>query len=123
MFKVNAEDVEWEPYMRDGREVSKVKHLLREENAGAENFYMRVFKIEPRAPAPQHHHAHEHQVYILRGKGLFIGEEGKTAPVRAGDAVFIETHELHGFKNTGEEPLEFICIKEAPKRAAERLGA
>ena len=121
MFKVNAEDMEWEPYVRDGKEASKVKYLLREENARAENFYMRRFKIEPDAPAPLHRHAHEHQVYILRGEGLFLGEDGKTSPVKVGDAVFIETNELHGFKNTGDEPLEFICIKEAPKRAAERL--
>ena len=131
MFKINEKDVDWIPYIKegenevftvDGKEVTRIKWLITEDKRGAENYIMKMFKMEPGAPtAPQHPHDHEHQLYILRGEGLWFTEEGKTVPIRVGDAIVFPAGESHRIKNTGDEPLEMLCIELPSKiRAARR---
>ena len=130
MFKINEEELDWIPYIKegenqaftiDGKEVTRIKWLITEDKPGAENFIMKMWKIEPGAPdAPQHTHDHEHQLYILRGEGLWLTEEGKTVPVRTGDAIVFPADELHGIRNTGDEPLEMLCTELSSKLRAAR---
>jgi len=73
---------------------------------GAENFYMRVIDAEPGAEGPPlHQHAYEHEMYILEGQGVLVGEEGET-PYKRGDVIFIPPNEKHQLKHKG--PLRFI---------------
>jgi quercetin dioxygenase-like cupin family protein len=79
------------------------------EAEGARNFYMRVMEIsKPGAPHPPHTHEWEHEVFIHSGQGEIFGN-GKWSPFKAGDVIFIPGKEEHGFRNTGEEPLIFVC--------------
>lgn len=47
--------------------------------------------------------------YVLRGTGMMhINEESEA--VNAGDVIDIPPHSIQWIKNSGEEPLEFLCI-------------
>ncbi len=79
---------------------------------GAPNFAMRQFEVQPGGHTPHHQHNYEHEVLILGGHGEVTG--GVTGqdvrPIAAGDVVYMPANELHQFRNTGDEPLRFMCM-------------
>lgn len=80
---------------------------------GAPNFVMRVFTVEPGGHSPRHTHPYEHEVFFHAGQGeLFC--EGETRPIGPGHAAFVPPDALHQFRNTGPEPLVFVCV--VPRR-------
>ena len=70
---------------------------------------MRVFDVEPGSSTPSHEHPWEHEVYILAGKGLAVGEQGETQ-IAKDSVVFIPPNEHHCFINNSNEILRFICV-------------
>ncbi|MFC1897334.1 cupin domain-containing protein [Chloroflexota bacterium] len=76
---------------------------------GAPNFCMRVFDVEPGSSTPSHEHPWEHEIYILDGKGLAIGEKGET-PVARDGTIFIPANEHHCIRNNEDEILRLICV-------------
>lgn len=72
-------------------------------------FIVRLFSIEPDGNTPHHAHPWEHQVIILSGKGKVLVAD-KSFEVEKGFYLFIPPNEPHQFINTGNEPLEFICV-------------
>lgn len=84
---------------------------------GASNFHMRHFEVAPGGYTPHHQHDFEHEILILRGSGTATSEQGDR-PIRPGDVVWVAPNEMHQFRNTGSEPLEFICLIPAPKQCA-----
>ena len=79
------------------------------EDDGAPNFKMRVFEVEPGSSTPSHSHHWEHEVFVLSGKGVVVGEKGET-PITNGNVVFVPSDEKHCFINNGNEILRFICL-------------
>ncbi len=82
---------------------------------GAETFHMRHFEVAPGGHTPHHAHDYEHEVLILRGAGVVQGADGEQA-FEAGDVVWMPPDERHQFRNTGDGPLEFICLIPAPRQ-------
>ncbi len=81
---------------------------------GAPNFHMRHFTVEPGGYSPHHCHDYEHEVLILKGHGILKADDGdKSFP--ANDAIYVPANATHQFQNTGNQPLEFICLIPAPK--------
>ena len=76
---------------------------------GAPNFCMRVFEVEPGSSTPSHSHWWEHEVYVLAGRGVVVGEGGETQIARD-SIVFVPPNEHHCFVNNGNEILRFICV-------------
>jgi len=76
---------------------------------GCPNFAMRKFTVAPGGETPKHQHDYEHEVYILAGDGVAFGNGAENA-VHAGDSMYVPANELHQFRNTGAEPLVFICL-------------
>jgi len=76
---------------------------------GAPNFCMRVFDIEPGSSTPSHEHPWEHEVFVLSGRGVVIGEPGE-AQIAKDSVVFIPPNEHHCFTNNGTEVLRIICV-------------
>ncbi len=72
------------------------------------NFVMRVLTVKPGGHTPRHRHDFEHEVYVLAGKGKLTGDI--EAEIGAGDAVYVESRDLHCFENTGSEDMRFICV-------------
>lgn len=76
---------------------------------GAPNFRIRYFRIEPGGHSTLEQHAHDHGVYILHGRAhVRLGSE--TVEVKAGDAIYVGSWELHQFSTLGNEPLGFLCV-------------
>jgi quercetin dioxygenase-like cupin family protein len=86
----------------------RVRWLITKE-VGAENFAMRLFEMEARGYSPFHSHSWEHEVFILEGEGLVVGE-GKEREFRAGDVIFIPPNEKHQLKNNGKKTVKFLCL-------------
>lgn len=75
---------------------------------GAPHFALRIFEVAPGESTPSHTHQWEHEVFVLSGRGMALGDQG-TLPIGLDNAVFIAPGEHHCFINTGSEPLRFIC--------------
>jgi quercetin dioxygenase-like cupin family protein len=101
--RVTAEEV-----IEEGAHLTTIRWLISEKE-GAPNFAMRLFELEPGGYTPYHNHAWEHEVFILDGAGEITTETGPQAVTR-GDAVLVLPDEKHQFRNTGSQPLRFICL-------------
>lgn len=113
MFIVNREHVK--PILLEKGEAKGVwaRYLITDKE-GAKKFHMRIFTVEPGGNTSYDQHVYEHEVYVLRGQGKLVTiKDGKRseAVIRPGDAILIESNEIHQIFNVGTEPLEFICIK------------
>jgi quercetin dioxygenase-like cupin family protein len=87
----------------------RMQWLLDEQACNAPNFAMRRFIVAPGGHTPRHSHAWEHEVYIVRGVGeVYYGSA--MACFAPDTAILIEPNEEHQFRNTGVEPLEFLCM-------------
>lgn len=94
----------------NGKEIVGVhKRVLIGPKDGAPTFAVRLFSLAPGGHTPAHIHPYEHGVLVLRGKGEVLTPEGPRA-IEPGMVVFVKPQEFHGFRNTGTEPLEFVCI-------------
>ena len=76
---------------------------------GTPNFCMRVFDVEPGSSTPSHEHPWEHEVFILSGRGVVVGEQGETQ-IAKDSVVFVLPNEHHCFVNNSSEVLRFICV-------------
>jgi len=86
----------------------KVRWLINRET-GAPNFAMRLFEMEPGGSTPRHTHPWEHEVFVLAGSGVVLGEE-EEKPFKPGDVVFVPSGEEHQFRNIGDEIVRFLCL-------------
>ena len=75
---------------------------------GSENYTMRIIEVAPGGHTPHHTHWFEHQNFVLAGQGeVVIGDQ--VHPIRSGDVIFVPGDVEHQYRNTGAEPLRFIC--------------
>ncbi|MFQ6101182.1 MAG: cupin domain-containing protein [Anaerolineae bacterium] len=79
------------------------------QSEGAPNFAMRVVEFQPGAVFETHQHPYEHEIFVLEGEGMAEGPEGEVQ-MRPGAALLIPPDEPHGYRNTGEGTLRFICV-------------
>jgi quercetin dioxygenase-like cupin family protein len=101
---IKAEDVS------DGKEIKKTtKRLLTKEDEGLANSRMRLFTVEPGGHTPWHKHNWEHENYFVKGKGVLVTED-KELEVEAGMFGYVDSEEMHQFKNPYDEAFEFICL-------------
>ena len=98
---------------RDREPVEEVKGVSKREvitaEDGAPHFTMRVFEVGPGSSTPSHSHSFEHEVFVLSGRGVVVGEQGAT-PVSKESVIFVAPGETHCFVNTGNETLRFVCV-------------
>jgi len=76
---------------------------------GAPNFAMRVIEFQPGAVFETHQHPYEHEIFVLEGEGVIEGTEG-VVDMRPGLALYVPPDEPHGYRNTGDGVLRFICV-------------
>lgn len=90
-----------------------VKNILIGDREGAPHFIMRYFELQPGGHSKLEQHPHEHEVIVLRGKGVVQLGEIKHA-IAPFDTVFVEGNALHQFSNLSDDPFGFICIIPRP---------
>lgn len=100
----------------DGASGARMRMLIGPDDA-APNFHMRQFEVAPGGHTPHHSHDYEHEILVLSGKGVARSAQGDR-PLKTGDVIFVPPDEMHQFRNTGDEPMSFICVIPAPKACA-----
>ncbi|MFC1476956.1 cupin domain-containing protein [candidate division KSB1 bacterium] len=107
MFIGHINDVAKEDIPVEGIKGTKIQWLLGPKN-DLPHFYMRLVTLEPGGVIPLHDHEIIHEMFIVKGKGAVLHEDGET-PFEQGNFIYMPTMEIHGTKNTGDEDLQFIC--------------
>ena len=108
MYKVDVHQAQATQVTSEGAANVQVQWLI-DESRGAPTFALRRFIINPGGHTPRHSHPWEHEVYILRGRGLLVTQEGETE-LSQDQAIFIAPNEEHQFLSYEDEPLEMLCI-------------
>lgn len=101
-------DVPLEDMEMEGAKNVKVRWLISDKD-NAKIFAMRLFEIGEGGFTPYHTHDWEHGVFVLEGEGE-VKIEGESYPVRKDSVVFVDPGSIHGFRNTGEKMLKFLCL-------------
>jgi quercetin dioxygenase-like cupin family protein len=86
------------------------KQILIGREDGSKEIILRNFSIKPGGASPYHCHGFPHLVKVERGQGVIVDATGREHPLSRGMVVYIPDNEHHGFKNTGSEPFDFLCI-------------
>lgn len=85
------------------------KQILIGKDDGSDGIIMRLFTVQAGGNTPLHTHNFEHLVKIEKGKGIVVDSEGDHA-VEAGMIIYVKPNEVHQFKNTSDDILQFICV-------------
>ena len=97
------------PYPVYGEENQRVyKQILVGPQDGFKGF-LREFTLQPGANSPYHQHDWYHVVYILEGTGV-VKIDGQEHPLSKGSVVYAESGLIHGFFNTGQGQMRFLCL-------------
>lgn len=112
-------EVPQQPVEMEGAEGCQVRWLLGPAD-GAPGFAMRQFEVAVGGYTPKHHHPYEHEVYVLEGEGVVL-EDDRERQIRSGDVVLVTPDEVHQFRNTGDQPLKFLCL--VPNSAMDKAVA
>ncbi|HEV8241688.1 MAG TPA: cupin domain-containing protein [Thermoanaerobaculia bacterium] len=114
------QDGRWEgidtlPYKRpDGSWSGVTRQLLAGGPESPSSFELRYFELAPGGRSSHETHLHEHAVVVLRGSGeVLLG--GAVHALRPGDLVRVAPGDAHQFRNTGGEPLGFLCVVDAER--------
>jgi quercetin dioxygenase-like cupin family protein len=85
-----------------------VRWLINRDN-GARTFAMRRFIVQPGGEIPIHEHEEDHEIYILSGEGIAFTPDQEVT-LEADMFLYVPPKEKHGYRNTGKNPLVFICL-------------
>lgn len=75
----------------------------------AATFIMRRFIIKPGGETPLHAHRWEHEVFVLKGRGVITNGNVKLG-LKPGNVVYVPPNRRHQFRNVAKGRLEFLCI-------------
>ncbi len=75
----------------------------------APHFSLRRFVIRPGGEIGIHNHVEEHEIFILSGEGI-VFTDSEEFHIHPEDTLYVPSDESHGYRNTGEEDLVFLCI-------------
>ena len=72
------------------------------------NMEIRYFELQPGATSNFESHNYEHAVLVLRGRGsVRLGDQ--VQPIQFGDAIFVESDQIHQFRAAENDVLGFMC--------------
>jgi quercetin dioxygenase-like cupin family protein len=103
-----ADEFESEEVTSYGSTGTQIQWLVQRDDAL--HFMMRRFTIEAGGQIGVHQHPEEHEIYILEGEVVLTGNEDGEQVARAGDFVYTEPDEPHGYENHGDVPVRFLCV-------------
>jgi len=92
----------------EGAKGVRIRRLITGDD-GAENIAMRMFEVEPAGHTPLHAHSHEHLVFIVEGRGVFVCQDTEYSFDKE-HVIFVPGQIKHQFRNTGDSVLRFLCI-------------
>ena len=84
-----------------------VRRFISRQDA-SNNMEIRYFELQPGATSNFESHNYEHAVLVLRGQGsIRLGDQ--VHPIQFGDAIFVESDQIHQFRAAENEVLGFMC--------------
>lgn len=101
------------PGIEETTEGMTIRRVISEVD-GAGDFVMDVFEMEPQGHSEMHRHPWEHQIFVVSGAGEVKGGD-EAATFGPGQVIFVPPDDEHQFRNTGIEPVVFVCS--VPKAA------
>lgn len=110
---VKVNDVAEEELKKGSAKGTKVRYLI-DQRHGANNFFLRIYSVEPGGQTPYDKHPYEHEVFVLKGKATLLTiNDGipEMIEVNEGDAIYIASNEVHQFINTSDEVFTMLCLK------------
>lgn len=91
------------------KDTSTIREILAPRNSHAQRQSLAEAIVDVGRETQAHSHPKtEEFYYILRGTGL-MAVEAERSTVGVGDAICILTGQRHQIRNTGQEPLVFLC--------------
>ena len=85
-----------------------IRVLIDDERDGAPVYILRMIEIAPGGNTPDHSHPYEHENFVIEGKGEVM-VEGEWSAIGKGSVVFVPPSVRHQYRNTGGDPLRFLC--------------
>ena len=100
---------------------SEIRSILDRSNSSAAHQSLAEATLPPGAQTAPHVHPRTEEIYyILRGNGrMTVGAEQRD--VRPADGILIPPHTGHTIRNTGAEPLVFLCCCAPPYADADTV--
>ena len=96
------DEIEAQPYPSDKAKNASGRVAIGKAD-GAENYCMRIMEVHKDGNTAFHSHD--------CGTGVPDAyHNGQWQDFKAGDVMYIPPNEEHQFKNTGEEPVLFVCV-------------
>lgn len=108
---IRKTEVAFVPNLRGGEGTIEIHHILpKEELMGHGSMYAHVI-IPPHCSLGFHQHIENTEpYYVLKGKGIFVDNDGSRSEIVPGDVCVIEVGESHAIENPNEEPLEIMAL-------------
>ena len=103
----HVKDVQKDEVQAEGVEGAAIQWLLGPKQ-DVPHFHMRYVSVAAGGVIPLHSHGPIHQMFIVKGQGAVLYEGGET-PIEEGSFVYMPSTKIHGTRNTGSGPLEFVC--------------
>ncbi|MCD4680103.1 MAG: cupin domain-containing protein [Bacteroidales bacterium] len=107
MIIKNPQDI---PYEDTSAYKGVKKQIYLGHKDGSNEIIMRYFTVEPGGATPYHKHGFQHLVKVESGNGIVIDKDGVEHKISAGELIYVQDYEVHGFKNVGDEPFSILCI-------------
>lgn len=107
IYQSDIDTVKIETDSKEGSQNVSIQWLLTRKD-GAPTFALRRFIFKKGGSTQPHYHPWEHEVYILKGKGVFV-VSGEEREVKEGDFLLIDPNAVHSTRNTGDEDFTFLC--------------
>lgn len=85
-----------------------VVRLVHPDVCGSDQLGMGVVYMNPGDELPEHSHFNEEAYYIISGTGI-ARIDGEEIQLEKNMALYMPANAVHYTKNTGSEPLVFIC--------------
>ena len=108
---VRKADIVFKENVRGGEGTIEFRHILSaDELMGHGTIYAHLV-VPPHCSLGFHQHVENTEpYYVLKGKGIFVDNDGSRTEIVPGDVCVIEVGQSHAIENPFEEPLEFMAL-------------
>ena len=96
--------------MRDGNGEVEIVHIFRKEELKGKTRLFAKLRLGKDCSIGYHEHANEEEIfYVTAGEGI-VTEDGKSHPVKVGDAILTGGGAGHAVENRSDAPLELLAV-------------
>lgn len=96
------------------KDSSAIREIVHPQHSPVSNQSLAEATVAPGLVTEAHYHTRSEEIYyILQGRGE-VNIEGETSALTKGDAVVIAPGARHQIRNSGDEPLVFLCCCAPP---------